>query len=58
MNNKLNYIKKDAKYIIGAGAMIIGFSSAAFGLDLDKDGDGYYKIGSSARFKRLCNVSK
>ena len=40
VDNKLNYIKRGAKYIIGAIVITTSFGSAVFGLD--KGNDDYY----------------
>ena len=51
MTSKLNYIRKSAKYIIGAAVLATGLSSAAFGLE--KDNDGYYLIRNKAELKEF-----
>ena len=53
MTNKVNYIRKSAKYIIGAAILATGLSSVAFGLE--KDNDGYYLIRNKAELKEFAD---
>ena len=49
MDNKFSYIRRASKYIIGTVILATSLSSAAFGLN--KDDDGYYKIGNAFDLK-------
>ena len=58
MISKLDYIKRGAKYMIGASVLAAGFSSAAFGLTEE---NGYYLIKEGQDlidFAQLVNSGK